>query len=308
MNITLKQLRYLDAALRTGSIARAAEDMNISQSSITSAIDQIEQTVGAELFRRIPAKGIVATRIGEQTGARVAEFLEQVRVFESDLMSITGDPKGTLRLACYEPTAPYVLPPLLKRISDKYPEIRLDISEGDMQTIDTALRDGRVDVALTYRRETHLDHRFVPLFAARPWALLPDSWPLCNQPSVSFEDLAGEPMILLDVAGTKNYFLGLFSARGLTPNVVHRTQSGAVLRGLVAAHFGYAILNICGPADRDGKAGCVARPFAGEVDSPTFGAAYPAQLEQSAMVRAVSSTGRALVREGRFEHLTLSAD
>ncbi len=70
MNITLKQLRYFDAALRFGSIARAAEDLNISQSSITAAIDQIERTIGAELFRRIPAKGVVATRIGEQVGER----------------------------------------------------------------------------------------------------------------------------------------------------------------------------------------------------------------------------------------------
>ncbi len=53
MNFTLKQLCYFDAALRNGSIARAAVEMNISQSSITAAIDMIEQCVGAELFRRV---------------------------------------------------------------------------------------------------------------------------------------------------------------------------------------------------------------------------------------------------------------
>lgn len=305
MNITLKQLRYLDAAMRTGSIARAAEEMHISQSSITAAIDQIEQTVGAELFRRIPAKGIVATRIGEQTGARIAEFLEQVRVFEADLLSITGDPKGTLRLACYEPTAPYVLPPLLTHISDRYPEIRMDIGEGDMQTIDAALRAGRVDVALTYRRETHRDHCFVPFFSPPPWVLVPDSWPLRDRTSVRFEDLVDLPMILLDMSGTENYFVGMFTARGLTPKVTHRTRSGAVLRGLVAAQFGYSILNICGPADRDARSGYVAIPLEGEVDTPMFGAAYAQQLDQSAMVRAVVSTGRKLTQDGRFEHLQL---
>src|SRR5690554_5100118 len=108
MRFTLKQLRYFDAAMRTGSIARAATEMNISQSSITASIDAIEQTVGTELFRRIPAKGVQPTDAGQTVGTRIALFLEQARVFESDLMSLTGDPTGTLHLGCYAPTAPYV--------------------------------------------------------------------------------------------------------------------------------------------------------------------------------------------------------
>lgn len=305
MNFTLKQLRYLDAALRGGSIARAAEEMNISQSSITAAIDVIEQRVGADLFRRIPAKGIVATPLGQEVGARVSAFLEQARVFESDLMSVAGDPTGTLRLACYEPTAPFVLPPLLQNIARSYPDIRIDIQEGDMHQIGDMLRSGAVDVALTYRRETPEDQKFVPLFRARPWALLPDTSPLADQPTVTLRDLADLPMILLDVPGAKSYFLGMFEAQGLTANVVHSTKSGSVLRGLVASQFGYSILNICGPGDRDRRAGYVAKPIAGKVDNPLYGVAFAPQMEQSAIVRAVISTGTSLAREGRFDHLLL---
>lgn len=305
MNITLKQLRYFDAALRFGSIARAAEDLNISQSSITAAIDQIERTIGAELFRRIPAKGVVATRIGEQVGERVAEFLGQARNFESDLLSVTGSPRGTLRLACFEPTAPYVLPALLQRVSQQYPEIRMEIIEGNMKTIDTALRDGAVDLALTYRLETHPDHLFASFFAARPFALVPAGWSCCNASALSLADLADLPFIMLDLPGTRGYFQSLFGAHGVTPKIAHSTQSGAVLRGLVAAQFGYAILNICGPADRDSSSGYVAIPLSGEIDAPMYGAAYSTRLAQSAMVRAAVSTGLALAEEGRFEHLRM---
>ncbi len=62
MHFTLKQLRYFDAAVRSGSIARAATEMHISQSSITASIDAIEQSLGMELFRRVPAKGVAADR------------------------------------------------------------------------------------------------------------------------------------------------------------------------------------------------------------------------------------------------------
>ena len=305
MNITLKQLRYFDSALRAQSIARAAEEMNISQSSITAAIDQLEQSVGAELFRRIPAKGIVPTQIGKDVGARVSAFLEQARVFDSDLLSMTGDLTGTLRLACYEPTAPYVLPPLLRRIADTYPDIRIDIKEGDMSEISQLLRAGVVDVALTYRREVYGDHKFVPLFRGRPFALLPDNYPLAQQEVVQLEDLADLPMILLDVPASRDYFVGLFKARGLEPQVAHSTKSGAVLRGLVAAQFGYSILNICGPGDRGARDGYVALPIGGEVDAPLFGIAYAPQLEKSAVVQAVVATGSELAEAGSYRHLQL---
>lgn len=305
MKFTLKQLRYFDAALRGGSIARAAEEMNISQSSITAAIDLIEQTIGTELFRRVPAKGIVATRTGQQVGELIAGFLEQARVFESDMMSLSGDPAGTLRLACYAPTAPYVLPPLLKRIAQGYPDIRIELLEGDMHSIADLIQAGAVDVALTYRRETPESLSFLPLFRARPWALLPDDSPLAGKPAVSVEDLAPLPMIFLDLPGAQSYFVGLFDKQGLAPNVVHSTKSSSVLRGLVAAHFGYSILNICGPADRDGHAGYVALPISGDVDAPLYGVAYAAALQKSAIVRAVIETGAALAAAGKFDHLLL---
>lgn len=307
VTFTLKQLRYFDAAMRCGSIAKAAIEMNISQSSITVAIDQIEQSVGAELFRRIPARGLIATDLGRQTGARVSAFLDQARVFESDLLSIAGDPTGTLRLACYEPTAPYVLPPLLRRIADSYPEIRIDIMEGDMIEIDELLRTGTVDAVLTYRRESHPENKFVPLFRARPWALVPDRSPLAGRTAVTLHDLADQPMVLLDIPGTRDYFSDLFTAQGLTLNVAHSTKSGAVLRGLVAAQFGYTILNICGPDDRDHCGGHCALPIKGDVDEPLFGIAYASQLEQSVVVRAIVDTGIRLAREGGFNHLISTA-
>lgn len=306
MRFTIKQMRYFDAALRNGSIARAAEEMNISQSSITAAIDLIEQTIGAELFRRVPAKGILATPTGLEVGERVAVFLEQARLFESDLMSLAGDPTGTLRMACYAPTAPYVLPPILKRIAQSYPDIRIDLTEGDLISIEELLKSGAVDVALTYRR-TPMDKSFSPLFKAQPWAILPENSPLAQFETVTMEQLAPLPMIVLDLPGATDYFLGLFEARGLSANVVHRTKSSSVLRGLVSAQFGYSILNICGPSDRDGSSGYAVRPIVGMLESPVFGVAYAAPLQNSAIVRAVLRTGDELVQEGAMDHLLMPA-
>jgi DNA-binding transcriptional LysR family regulator len=307
MRFTLKQLRYFDAALRTGSIARAAVEMNISQSSITAAIDIIEQTVEAELLRRLPAKGIVPTTTGRAVGGRVQAFLEQARIFESDLLSLTGDPAGSLRLGCYAPTAPYVLPPLLKRISQKYPSISIELKEGDMQSISDLLNSGAVDLALTYRRETPGSQPFIPMFRATPIALIPDVSPLAQQEEVELQDLAALPMILLDLPGTRPYFNGLFSSQGLRASIAHTTKSSSVLRGLVAANFGYALMNICGPHDRAGQNGYVARPIRGDLDSPQYGVAYTHASQRSALVKTVLQTCREVAEEGTFEALLFPA-
>lgn len=302
---TLKQLRYFDAALRNGSIARAAAEMNISQSSITAAIDGLEAVVGAPLFRRVPARGLTPTETGRAVGALVAEFLDRARLLEGELASFGGAPRGTLRIACYAPTAPHVLPPLLTRLSDAHPSIRVDLREGDMAEVAQFLATGAVDLALTYRRNLPTDRTFLGLVRCRPYALLPAGSPLAARKAVTLAELAPLPMVLLDLAATERYFLDIFRRAGLEPKVVHTTKSSSVLRGLVAANFGYSILNICGPADRRGDQGWVARPILGDLDEPQYGIAYSPGAERTALVRAVLRIGAQLAEEGTFAHLVM---
>lgn len=306
MRFTLKQLRYFDAAVRSGSISRAAAEMHISQSSITASIDAIEQSLGMELFRRVPAKGVQPTEAGHVVATRIADFLEQARIFESDLMSLSGDPTGTLHLGCYAPTAPYVLPRVLKHVSKIYPAIRIDLKEDHLEALQDLLQNGRIDLALTYRRRGSETGPFQPLFMARPWALLPLDSPLAGKECVSLSDLSGLPMVLLDLPTSKSYFRGVFRDHGLELNVVHTTKSSSVLRGLVAAGFGYSILNICSKADRDGSNGYIARPIEGQVDTPEFGVAYTQASRRSTIVQAVLDISADLARQGIFDDLILT--
>jgi len=303
MHYTFKQLRYFESALRHRSIARAAEEMNISQSSITAAIDVLEAAVGTQLFRRIPAKGIVPTDTGRDVGERTTRFLEQCRIFDSELMSIEGKPAGTLRIACYAPTAPYVLPPLLKRLAARYPDIRIDLREGDMQSIADLLHSGNVDVALTYRTRIKADQPFLSLFRARPFVLLPSASPLVAKAALEMADLDGMPMVLLDLPSTLSYFRDLFTRAGLEPRIVHTTQSSSVLRGMVGAHLGYSIMNIRGHADRFPEAGYVTRPLLGDVYEPEYGVAYAQEAQSSAVLRAVLEISDDLIASGYFDQL-----
>jgi DNA-binding transcriptional LysR family regulator len=262
--------------------------------------------VSSELFRRVPAKGVQPTLSGQTVAARITLFLEQARVFESDLMSHSGDPAGTLHMGCYAPTAPYVLPRMLKHLSQIYPTMRINLKEENLSALLDLLQTGPIDLALTYRRNGVKSGPFQPLFMARPWALLPTDSPLAAKDGVTLKELSGLPMVLLDLPTAKVYFRRVFLDHALTLNVVHTTQSSAVLRGLVAAGFGYSILNICSKADRDGSSGYVARPILGKVDTPEFGVAYTQASRRSTLVQAVLDISEEMARQGIFEDLTLS--
>lgn len=307
MRFTLKQLRYLDAAGRTGSIANAAEELAISQSSVTAAIDSLEAELGFDIFLRMPAKGIRATPSGREVLERVTRFLSEARGLENDLASVSGDPVGTLRLGCYATTAPFVLPPLLKEFGRRHSGIHIDVREGDMATILEQLKDGNVDVALTYRRSLVPGFDFVPLFRARPYVVLPSDHPLAAKPAIWLHELCEVPMVILDLPLSKEYYTGLFIEKGLRPKVVHSSKTAEMARALVAGGFGFSILNICDPTNQEAVSGYCSRPIADEIDSPYFGIVLPGGARRPAIVERFIDMCRALADEGVFRPLTMPA-
>ncbi|MCO6390112.1 LysR family transcriptional regulator [Aliihoeflea aestuarii] len=311
MHFTLKQLRYVEAAGRTGSIVNAATELSISQSSITAAIDALEHDLGFDLFVRMPAKGIVATPIGRETIDRVRGFLEQARHLESDLRSMRGDLAGTLCIGCYVTTAPHVLPLILRGFARDYPNVGIDIFEGDMATVSEALSAGRVDVALTYQmlvpgRQGILprDAGFSPLFPARPHAVISSDDPLARQEAVTLAELAELPMVLLDLPYATDYFMGLFRSHGLEPKVAHSTRSSEIVRALVSGGFGFSILNLRS-LSQEVDAGFVTRPIRDDVGDPEYGVATLSGIRRPRIVDAFLGHCEKLRADNAFARLVV---
>lgn len=311
MRFTLKQLRYVDAAGRTGSIANAAGELSISQSSVTAAIDALENELGFDIFVRTPAKGIVTTPVGREALEHVRGFLEQARHLESDLRSIKGDPRGKLHIGCYVTTAPHVLPLMLRSFARDYPGVSIDILEGDLMTVSDSLLSGKVDVAATYfgivgdhKKTFPCDVAFTRLFTARPHAVLSADDPLAARRRVTLAELAERPMVLLDLPFTTDYFLGLFRAHGLEPRIAHSTRSSEIVRALVAGGFGFSILNIRA-LDREAGSGFVSRPIADNVGNPDYGLVTLKGVRQPRIVRAFLDHCRRLKDDNVFAPLVL---
>ncbi len=302
LNLTIKQLRYAETAGRLGSIAAAAGEHNISQSSITAAIDAMEAALGFDLFIRQPAKGIMPTPSGLEALKMIADILRQHNHFEGELEALSGASGGVLRVGCYVTVAPGLLPKVLGEFSNAHPEAQADISEGDMTAMTDLLGQGVIDIALTYELGSVGEISFRPLFKAPPYALIPDDDPLSKQATVSLADLASRPFIMLDLPHTRGYFEQIFKDQGLYPKIAHSSKSSEIVRSMVAGNFGVSILNIRHSRDTGYKS----VPLTGELLAPTFGIASLKGVRPPLMSRLFIDQLERLQASGAFDDLVVA--
>ncbi len=172
----------------------------------------------------------------------------------------------SLSVGCHQLFAPYVLPALVARTTKLHPEMALTLVETDQPDLISSLRRSDLEVALLYDAGPVPDLEVTPLADLSPYVLLPEGHPLSRGSSVALEDLASEPLVLLDLEPSRDYFLSMFKDSGLVPVIAHRSRSQEMVRGLVGHGLGYSIL-AAKPANNmsyDGRA-LVARPLANPV-------------------------------------------
>jgi len=302
---TIKQLRYIEAAGRLGSIARAASELNISQSSITSAIDSLENEVDFDLFIRTRAKGLQTTSGGEQVLKLIKNFMDHARDFEADIKNFGKTATGTVRIAIYGTTAPSFLPVILDSITKSLPEVSVKILEGTLNEVMEFVSDGEADLAFTYELATDARHDFISLLRAPPYALFSVNDPLAAKPFVTMEELAAHPMVLLDLPVARYYLLSLYEELDLKPTIAHSTQSSEIGRALVSAGFGHTLLNMKPPGYSDDDPRFRAVPIKETRKVPMFGVATIKSSRQPEVVRTFIDHCMRIRDEGAFEPLII---
>ena len=170
--------------------------------------------------------------------------------------------KLALTVGCFQVFAPFVIPALVARLTKLHPGMALTLLETDQEHLIASLRRNDLEVALLHDFGLGGDLDVTPLAELSPYVLLPEGHPLGQAASVELEDLQQEPMALLDLVPSRDYFLSLFRDRGLEPRIGFRTKSLEMVRGFVGHGLGYSIL-ATKPANNmsyDGRA-LVTRPL-----------------------------------------------
>jgi len=242
-DLTLVQLRYFVSAATRRSMTEASLDLHVAQSAVSTAIGQLERTLGVQLFVRRRSRGLALTAAGEQLLRDSRSLLAQVDELADAARGRHHDVRGTLRLACFVTLAPFVLPTLISRVQEEHPDLRVEIIEADVDGTVALLRDGTVEGAIVYDFGEVHDLARDRLYTAPPHVIVPVDHPLAGQGRARIAQLADEDLVLLDIPHSREYFLGLLSAAGVTPKIRYSSRSYETVRSLVARGHGYSILN-----------------------------------------------------------------
>lgn len=146
-NLTIKQLRYVDALARHGHFGRAAAASAISQPALSMQIKELEGTLGTILFER-SARQVRLTRFGEEFVVRARKVLRSVEELGDLARASQGELAGRLRMGVIPTIAPYLLPTLIGSLTRTHPDIDLHVRETLTDKLIQELSDGRLDTAI----------------------------------------------------------------------------------------------------------------------------------------------------------------
>ena len=241
---TLRQLEYFVAVAECGSVTGAAALVHLSQSAMSTAMADLERAVDVQLLLRHHARGVTLTAAGEQLLIAARRLLAQAEELKSEAHGLGHGLAGALSVGCFEVLAPYVLPDMLATCAERYPQLRLETHEVDLDALAEGVLGGRFELGLGY--ELAPDPRLVVdrVFTLPPYALVPAGHRLARRAKVRLSQLADEPLALLDLPQSRDYFRGMFAAARVEPNIRYRSSSVETLRALVGHGLAYTLLNL----------------------------------------------------------------
>jgi DNA-binding transcriptional LysR family regulator len=240
---TLRQLSCFVAACEDGGIGAAAGRLHLAQATVSAAISDLERTLGVQLLVRGRRRAATPSPAGRQLLAQAADVLAAAGRLDERSAALRGDVSGELPVGCLVTLAPAVAPAICRAFEGRWPRARVALAPAHQAELLTHLRDGTIALAITYDLGLNAAVEFEPLAAAPPYALVAASHPRAAAASVGLADLAREPLVLLDLPLSRDYFLGLYRAASVEPAVARRVADPELVRSLVAWGYGYTLAN-----------------------------------------------------------------
>lgn len=244
MGLTLRQIRYFVAVAETGKVIAAASAVGISPSAITEAIDDLEATIGAQLYER-QQRGIKLTHEGYRFLQHSRNILAAVSDATCALTASRPRVSGRLRLGTTVTVAGYFLARPLARFRRAFPNIELQVLEFRRSTIERQLANRQLDLTVmlvsNLARQDELAHETIVRSVRRLWTAA--NHPLLERDVVRLADIAELPYIQLLIDEAEKTTTSFWRRHGLQPRIVFRTESVEAVRSLVATGAGITILS-----------------------------------------------------------------
>ena len=262
---SLRQLEYFVAVARTLNFRRAAEECLVSQPALSAQIQQLETTLGVQLFERNKRR-VLLTPAGRELSDRARRLLHDVGDLVASATTFHAPLEGPLRLGVIPTVAPYLLPRALPSLRTRYPALQLFLREDQTASLVRRLDEGEIDVVLLALEAELGDTETVRLFDDPFLLAMPTGHALAARERVTEADLRGEVILLLEEGHCLRAQALSFCERSAPEHDVagFAATSLPTLLEMVAAGLGVTLIPEMAVASATASSGELAfRPFAG---------------------------------------------
>ena len=241
----LQQLRYLcEVANQNLNLTKAAKNLHTSQPGISKQIQLLEDELGVDIFIRNGKRVVKITPPGQTILEIAKRMLGEAENLKRVGQEFTNKDSGSLTIATTHTQARYVLPPTVRRFTDRYPKVRLILRQGNPTQISELVASGEADIAIA-TEAIELFHELVmlPCYQWNRCIITPPEHPLLKLSKLTLEAIAKYPIITYDFAFTgRSKINHAFEAKGLVPNVVLTAIDADVIKTYVELRLGIGIV------------------------------------------------------------------
>ncbi len=238
----LHQLRYFVSVANKGNFTRAAEACQVAQPSLSQQIIKLEKELGQRLFERL-GRRVKMTDAGLFLYDRATNILATVDATKKDLLDGLATGEGRMAIGSIVTAAPYLLPPLLKKFGQSFPNAEVVVHENLTDTILGECLRGDLDLGLVALPIDDDQLHVEPLFEDELLVCVHHKHPLATKRTVTLEDLMQEPFILLDpIHCLGEQVISFCVSSECRPKIACRSSQIMTVQELVGLKHGVSLL------------------------------------------------------------------
>ena len=242
IHATLHQLKVFEATARHGSFTRAAEELYLTQPTVSIQVKQLTKAVGLPLFEQI-GKRLYLTEAGKKLLATCQEIFQGLEQFEMSVADLKGMKQGQLRIAVIT-TAKYFVPRLLGPFCNAYPGIDISLKVTNHQNIQERMADNKDDLYIVSQPPSQPDLKTYPFLENPLVVIAPKNHPLVGQRNIPISALNNEPFIMREPgSGTRDAVHKLFSKEEVEVKVRLELGSNEAIKQAIAGGLGISVLS-----------------------------------------------------------------
>ncbi|MGO4699168.1 LysR family transcriptional regulator [Paenibacillus sp. 2TAB26] len=242
MLMNMEWYRIFLHTAKLGNLTKAAQELHITQPSVSYAIKQLEAQLEVKLFDRL-SKGVKLTSEGLEVLAYVEKSFTILQAGEIQLQALKNLTAGELRIGASGPVIKHLLLPLLDTFHAEHPDVRIRLSQGKTSDIRDRLLDGQIDIGLVHLPLS--DHELVVshLTEIQDCFVVGEAYRHLVDTPFSAQALAQLPLLLLSEASSTRLFIEQwFASQGMTPDADMELSSMDMLIEMAIRGYGAAFV------------------------------------------------------------------